>query len=897
MRSLSIIIICIMFVGLIFSCSQKKIDFNADVRPILNKNCISCHGGVKQSGGFGLVFRENALGETDNGKVGIVPGKPGKSELIARITHKDPEMRMPLDRQPLKLEEIQTLTKWIEQGAEWEDHWAYLKPEKPAVPENGSEWANNEIDKFVHQKMLDNELEPSPGADKYDLVRRLYLDVVGLPPTLEEVAEFVKDDSEDAYENLVEKLLASPRYGEHWASMWLDLARYADSRGYEKDSERKIWRYRDWVIKAYNDDMPFDQFTVEQLAGDLLPNPSLDQLVATGFHRNTLNNDEGGTDNEEYRIASVIDRVNTTWEVWQSTTMGCVQCHSHPYDPIKQPEYYSSLAFFNNTSDADSPTENPVLKELKEEDQAKLDELKDWIAQVSSKEKANEWEQFVLVSEPKLRQEDYTLFDNVENYNRGDQDFVVVKQNGAIKIPKVDLSDVDRFYLTYRERGNNIGKLTIKDTDKNGAVIGEAELAKSRGFTTVPILIKTEIKNTDLFIKFESESEGYKCEIDGFLIGEKLPADKGDEYTIKYALVDELLNAKPEYTTPIMMEKKPDHSRLTTVFVRGNWLVKGDTTASGIPEMFNGNDKQFGNRLDLAKWFVSEDNTLTSRVMVNRIWSKIFGTGIVATTEDFGTLGDAPTHPLLLDWLASSFSSDWKWSTKSLIRSIVMSSTYRQSSKVTKELAEKDPANKWLARSPRVRLSSEQIRDQALAVSGLLSDKMYGPSVMPLQPDGLWSVVYSNLKWETSDGEDAYRRGLYTFLRRSNPYPSLITFDATNREVCLSRRINTNTPIQALVTLNDPVFIEAARNLAKNITNESASISEKVEMAYERVMGKKPKEDKVKILTDLAEETLAYYKGHPEETKELAMANDPELASYTVVANALLNMDEFIVKN
>ena len=432
----------ILLLGLIIiigvSCNEERVDFNAQIRPILNKNCVSCHGGVRQNGGYDLIFEENALGKTKNDNIGIVPGNPGKSELIKRINHKDPEMRMPPESEPLKKEEIKLLTNWIKQGAQWDDHWAYINPKEIVVPKTESSWVNNEIDHFILQKIDAQGLKPSAEADKFDLVRRLYLDLTGLPPSLNQVKSFVNDTKSNAYENLVDTLLVSENYGEHWASMWLDLARYADSKGYEKDDGRQIWKYRD---------KPFDEFTIEQLAGDLLTDPSFDQLIATAFHRNTLNNDEGGTNNEEYRVAAVIDRVNTTFEVFQSTTMACVQCHSHPYEPIKHEEYYKSFAFFNNTSDWDISPEIPLLKELVSEDSVKLEEVKEWISKHSDAKEGNKWEQFVLVGEPKLRAEDFDSVQNVVHRNRTGQDYMVASNGSLIKIKNVDLNNINRIYF------------------------------------------------------------------------------------------------------------------------------------------------------------------------------------------------------------------------------------------------------------------------------------------------------------------------------------------------------------------------------------------------------------------------------------------------------------------
>lgn len=888
---------CFFALIILISCKEDKIDFNTQVRPILNKNCISCHGGVKQSGGFGLVFRENALGKTANGKIGIFPGEPKKSEMISRITHKNPEMRMPLEREPLSEDEIKTLTKWIEQGAEWQEHWAYLEPKKPETPSLEVDWGNNEIDAFTYKRMKEHNLSPNKEADPHDLVRRVYLDIIGLPPTIEQVEKFINNSSENRYEKLVDSLLESPKYGEHWASMWLDLARYADSKGYEADRGREIWKYRDWVIKAFNKDMPFDQFTIEQLAGDLLPNPTKEQLIATAFHRNTLNNGEGGTDNEEYRISAVIDRVNTTWEIWQSTTMSCVQCHSHPYDPIRHEEYYTSFAFFNNTSDWDVPTEHPIYREFDSINQTELDGVKKWISNVSSKTEANKWEHFIHVQEPKIRPEDFSQAVNATHHNRAGQDYMLVGNKSYVKLNNVKLDNIDRIYLNYNQNGTYKGQLLVKTDSLNGNVIGKLELTKTTGFDNVPIKINTNSKRADLFFHFKSNHQDYKCSIDGFLIGEKISSEKNKDYANVYNKIDELLNVRPKYTTPIMVEKPKSFSRTTRVFDRGNWLAETDTVTASIPELFNSKKEQFSNRLDLAKWLVSKDNYLTGRVIVNRFWAKIFGKGIVLTSEDFGTLGDKPTHPELLDWLANRFSNEWKWSIKKLLRAIVLSDTYKQSSVISKEAKAKDPYNQWLARSPRVRLSAEQIRDQALTVSGLLSNKMYGPSVMPPQPEGVWTVVYNNDTWKTSDGEDAYRRGLYTYLRRSSPYPSFISFDASERETCLSRRINTNTPLQALITLNDPVYFEAAMKLAQQVKETKGGKKEKIDLAYKKVMGKKINIEKTNILHNLFNETEAYYSEHKDEAFQLVKSEDLELASLTVMVNTLMNMDEFLVKN
>ncbi|GAB3645960.1 hypothetical protein GCM10028791_05050 [Echinicola sediminis] len=764
-RSLAVFL-SLFYIGLLafVSCNSEaeKVDFNAEVRPIINGKCISCHGGVKQSGGFSLLFQEDALTPTESGHPAILPGKAEESEMIKRILHQDPEQRMPPEGPALSKEEVEILKKWINQGAEWEDHWSFVQPEEPAVPEvNQASWENNPIDQFILAKMEDKGLSPSPQADPTTLARRLSLDITGLPPTQEMVQKLKNDPSSANYEALVDELLSSPQYGERWASMWLDLARYADSKGYEADRHRDMWKYRDWVIKAFNQDMPFDQFTIEQLAGDLLPEPSKDQLIATGFHRNTMTNDEGGTDDEEFRVAAVLDRVNTTWEVWQGITFACVQCHSHPYDPIRHDEYFKFYAFLNNTADKDTyPVESPVIPVYTDIDLQKKEALTNWL-------------------------------DSVKNSSN-----------------------------TYQLAG----------------------------------MIKEK----------ESELEGIK-----------------------------------KYTLPIMQELPEEEKRSTFVFERGNWTTHGKEVSPGVPGSMPDLPKGApSNRLGMAKWLVSGENPLTARVTVNRIWGQLFGKGIVETQEDFGSQGIAPTHPALLDWLALHWMKDQQWHIKALIKLIVTSETYKQSSDVSSKKLKIDAANDYLSRGPRVRLSAEQIRDQALAVSGLLSDKMYGPSVMPHQPEGIWQAVYNGSQWETSEGEDQHRRALYTYIRRTSPYPSMIAFDGPSREFCVNRRIDTNTPLQALVTLNDPVYVEAAQALAKKMQASGKQLDKQITKGFELALFAPPSESDLNTLEKLYQEAKEHFEQTGEGLENLDKnQNDIELNSLTVVANAIMNLDAFITKN
>lgn len=889
----------------LFISSQwnKKIDFNTEIRPILNQKCITCHGGVKRQGDFSLLFREDALLPNESGLPAIVPGKPEESELIHRITHHDPEERMPPESDPLSKEEVDVLTQWIEEGAEWEDHWAYVKPQPVDIPEVSSAWAENGIDHFVLQQLDEEKLQPSPKADKANLLRRVTIDLTGLPPTLEELENFTNDTTAEAYEKVVDRLLDSPHYGERWASMWLDLARYADSKGYEADRYRNIWKYRDWVINAFNQDMPYDQFTVEQLAGDLLPNPTEDQLIATAFHRNTMNNDEGGTDNEEYRIAAVVDRVNTTWDVWQATTMGCVQCHSHPYDPIRNEEYYKFMAFLNNTADVDVPSESPNLTIFKEEsDQQKLKTIENWVQTHNSslpeeqkQEKVEYYSRLVKITEPKIHPES---FDMVENGSLDAGVTVSVDDGGYARAKDIQMTGKTAMLIQYRT-GHDNGKVEIRVDSLNGPELGTLRIKGKDHSPVVSVDIAPFSGTHDLYFIFKNPGiKDRVCSIEWFLFYDPLPGENLPGYANIQQTLLKLFNTDETIKTPVLVEKPERYTRNTYVFERGNWLVHGEQVTAGVPASWNElpQKEESYSRLDMARWLVSEDNPLTARVMINRLWARLFGIGIVETEEDFGTQGFKPSHPELLDWLALQFSQDNAWSIKKTLKLMVMSATYQQTSKVTPELLEKDPANRFLARGPRVRLTAEQVRDQALAVSGLLSEKMYGPSVMPPQPEGIWQVVYSGNTWETSEGEDQHRRALYTYIRRTSPYPSMISFDAPSREFCVTRRIRTNTPLQALVTMNDPVYIEAARSLAQKMIEDGTDTPSMIRKGYLRAILQEADEETLATLEELYDETVSYYELFPEKIDEMAGKEDKTLAALTVIANAILNLDEFVTK-
>lgn len=902
---LSLIVLFLVGVYTLYS-PEKSVDYNSDIKPILNKNCIACHGGVKKSGEFSMLFQEEAYSANESGKRAIVPGSPEESEMIRRITHPDPNERMPPEGNPLPEEKVELLTQWIEQGAKWGKHWSYQKPQSVTPPEVDSDWVKNDVDRFILQKLQERELKPSTRADKATLLRRVTLDLTGLPPTLQQLRNFMDDNRPDAYERVVDRLLDSPRYGERWAAMWMDLARYADSKGYEKDAHRSIWQYRDWLIKALNEDKPFDEFTIEQLAGDLLPNPTDQQLIATAFHRNTMNNDEGGTNDEEFRVAAVIDRVNTTWNVWQGITMQCVQCHAHPYDPIRHEDFFKSYAYFNNTADEDVPSEAPNFKTFEREvDQQRLDEIKRWIHQQTtdpqeSTTKAQDFTNLVRLTEPKIHAHS---FDEIKKGTiTSTNSYLAVEHGGHARIKNVDLTGKDRLLISYRTNRTS-GVVEIRKGEPTGKMIGRWDVKDNdgpRSFDITSISITPQEGLADLYFVFKDPgNNGYVNMIEWVLFHQSLPGREQPGYEETREKFYKLLNTSEVIETPVMVELQGNHVRTTRVFERGNWLVHGDTVKAGVPDVLNPMPEEFPeNRLGLARWLVSKENPLTARVTVNRLWTELFGTGIVETLSDFGSQGYLPSHPELLDWLAVQFMNQHDWSLKKQLKQIVMSAAYRQSSNVTPDLQEFDPNNRLLARGPRVRLTAEQVRDQALAVAGLLSDKMYGPSVMPQQPEGLWQVVYSGLEWKTSEGEDKHRRGLYTYWRRTNPYPSMIAFDAPSREVCVAQRVNTNTPLQALVTLNDPVYVEAARGLAERILEKAPQNTEQqLITGYRLAMFQDIKTDKLEDLKNLYRDTKAHFHQNPKAAEELTGKKDLELAALTIVSSAIMNLDEFITKS
>lgn len=899
-----------LIILLVCSSSPQKVDYITEVKPIFNKRCIACHGGVRRNADFSLLFRSDALAPVKSGKRAIVPGKPEESELIKRITHDDPGERMPKGKAPLSDGEIDILRRWIKEGATWGDHWAYLPVQKVEAPKFSTKWfeknavklwAKNDIDFFIYEKLQQEKLTPAPVADKATLLRRVSLDLIGIPAPDSLAKIFLPDTSATAYENLVDSLLASPRFGERWASMWLDLARYADTKGYERDDFRTIWRYRDWVIRAFNEDKPYDQFLIEQLAGDLLPHPTEAQLIATAFHRNTMTNDEGGTDNEEFRVAAVIDRVNTTWEALQGTTFACVQCHSHPYDPFRHEEYYKFMAFFNNTRDHDTYEEYPVLRHFSGKDSVQFLELQDWLAKNVAAEKAEAVFRLIKMYQPVY----YSLTtDRFVNSELADTKWLMLRKNSSARLAQVDLQNKTQLIFRFISRAKN-GVLQLRLDRVDGPVITTLRLPPPTTWVFERLPLQKTDGVHDIYFTYSNPTlptlEHNGIMFDWFYFAEDFPGRDQPGFAEAEKNIMALL-AAPASTTPIMLDNPPAFARKTHVFERGNWLVPTTEVQAEVPKYFPPLPANAPhNRLGLAQWLTSPQHPLTARVMVNRLWEQLFGAGLVETLEDFGTQGAAPTHVELLDWLAWRFMHEQHWSVKKILKDMVMSATYQQESRVTPEKLAKDPYNKFLSRGAKVRLSGEQMRDQALTIAGLLSKKMYGPSVYPYQPNGIWLSPWNGATWKQSAGEDQYRRAIYTYWKRSAAYPAMLTFDATSREVCTARRVRTNTPLQALATLNDPVYLEAARKLALRLEKENTTVQEKIKQGYAIALGRSVAEQELGILENLYREVLQQYQTEKASAAKILGGEEKltkaETAALIVVVNAMMNLDEFVTKS
>ncbi len=937
--------------------ARADVDFNRDIRPILSGRCFKCHGPdpAARESGLRLDIFDGATASLDSGLTAIVPGAVDQSELIARVSATDESLRMPPASQGegLKPHEIEALQEWIANGAEFERHWAFVTPERPAVPETTqADWPRNPIDGFISERLESAGLAPSTAADPHVLIRRVTLDLTGLPPTPEEVTAFVADPSDAAYLALVDRLLKSPAYGERWARVWLDLARYADSAGYADDPPRVIWQYRDWVIDAFNQNMPFDQFTIEQLAGDLLPEPSDDQLVATGFHRNTMTNSEGGTDDEEFRNAAIVDRVNTTMQVWMAVTIGCAQCHTHKYDPITHEEYYQVFDIFNQTADADLRDEAPLLSTFTPEQIEQRTQLESQIAAAEQRKtdllasagipetvvpaEGPPSAKFVRIELPGadeiLSLAEVQVFQGETNHALAGTASQLTTDFDGVASRANDGNTDGRYYealsTTHNMQGNDpwwevdlgeakpIERIVLWNRTDGG--IG----SRLNGCRIVLLDAERKPLWVNTVAEAPAESGEYKVpravdlwtDGDRTALSEYLMSNSPEVAAVQSEIesLQEQLAGLAPITTPIYRELPADQHRTTHIQVRGNFLDLGPEVQAGVPVAFHAIGTEQPTRLDLAHWLVDLQNPLTARVVVNRIWEQLFGMGLVETTEDFGMQGQLPSHPELLDWLAVELMQPSEpgvrpWDLHHLLRQIVTSATYRQSSDANAVSMELDPQNRLLSRGPRHRLAAETVRDQALAIAGLLSPKMHGPSVQPPRPVlGLTAAFGGSTDWETSPGEDRYRRGLYTRWQRTMPYPSMDAFDAPSREVCTLRRIRTNTPLQALVTLNDPVYVEAAQGLARRILKEGGDTLEgRLEYGFLLCTSRPPTLNELNVLRQSWELARAAYAGN--EADATTIATDPlgplpeginpiDAAAWTVLGNILLNLDETLAR-
>ncbi len=932
-----------------------RVDFSSQIRPILKRNCTKCHGGVKQAGDVSFIYREQTI---DSGI--IIPGEPDDSELIVRVTSTDPDLQMPPgedgeEAHPLSKTEIELLSRWIEQGAPWGEHWSLQPPVDHPLPSvRNPHWVSKPLDAFVLARLEAENLQPSSEATPNEWLRRTSLDLIGLPPTPEETQRFLQAcrsagaKREEVYAAQVDRLLESERYGERWAAMWMDLARYADTKGFEKDPHREMWPYREWLIKAFNQDMPFDEFTIKQLAGDLLDFPSADDLVATAFHRNTQTNTEGGTDDEEFRVASVIDRINTTWTVWQATTFGCVQCHSHPFDPFHHEEYYKFMAFFNNTEDHDLDNDYPTLRLPNDSEQAakavdldrRMRTLRGQLNQPGLKlaTESSDW-QLLVPSAADTSHGELAIAENEVCAAGGTFapgcEYTITSDAVPTTAVRVDILPEANDPKSWPETGSVLSKfeVTLKRPDGKSESVTIAEVFSDQlvgpydpqeairdgaagvggypklfGPRWAVFVLETPVNPPDgsafnFTLHQDAQTTGSRAV---HLRRFSISVSNATEWTrlTKAQERAEKWNAHRQWAEerktmggtpiPVMVQREPGGMRPTRQFLRGNWLDHGELVSPGVPEVLPP-IRQDATRRELAQWLVSGKNPLTSRVLANRLWSQLFGIGIVETLEDFGSTGTLPSHPALLDHLALRLQNTHQWRIKSLLKEIVLSSTYRQTNRTSKELRARDPQNRLLARGPRTRLSAEMVRDQALAVSGLLTDKVGGPSVMPPQPDGVWKTVYSNAQWKTAVGPDRYRRGLYTYWRRTSPYPSFLSFDAPTREFCTARRIPTNSPLQALVTLNDPVYLECAAALAKRArTADGDGPADWIRWAFMATTQQSPSDRAVDQLHALYQTAIDEYESDGDAVTHVA--DNAQDFAMTIVASTILNLDTALVK-
>ncbi|MEO0531625.1 MAG: PSD1 and planctomycete cytochrome C domain-containing protein [Planctomycetota bacterium] len=928
------------------SAEDGAVDFNAEVRPIFVKHCLACHGGVKQAGSISFVTRELAMAEGDSGISVIEPGDHQMSYLFDRVSDADDDTRMPPPEHGRRLneKELAILARWIDTGAEWADPWSFQRPKAPPLPD-ASSGARSTIDRFVFSRLAKEGLEPAPEADRLQWLRRVSFDLTGLPPTEADRRAFLADKRDEAYERVVERLLASPHYGERLTSLWLDLARYADTMGFEKDPDRTIWPYRDWLIRAFNADKPYDEFLLEQIAGDLLENATIDQRLATAMHRNTQTNTEGGTDDEEYRWAAIVDRVDSTGQALLGMTMGCARCHDHPYDPITQRDYYRFAAFFNTTQDNDLVEDLPKLAVPEDRnDYAKAEAIDAELSEVRQRV----FELGRLAANAPGR---WTALPIDRAESTGETRLVVRTGNRGVEVvAEGTITDRSLFNLASPAP---VGKMTALRIDALPKDLVAALKTPVAGFILSQLRVFVERADAEasagdeelLIVEvFADEAEGFFPATESiregelgwgaytrmrhprwavFVLDEPVELAEGDRLRIEIkhgmatdgqeplviqrlvvsttddpaltTLADspevitlrereqQLVAARdaiPSVSVPVFAEQPDALKRQTHLYDRGNWLSPGERLDAATPEAIPGDA---ADRLALGHWLGSDDNPLAARVMVNRLWAALFGGGLVETLDDFGSTGTDASHPQLLDHLAVRFRDDFDWSIKRLLREVVLSATYRQDAKATPEMVELDPGNRLLARGPRGRLTAEMVRDQALVLSGRFNPKLGGPPVMPYQPDGVWQTVYNNRRWEPSEGDDRYRRAIYTFWKRTAAYPSMVAFDAPSREQCTAVRPTTNTPLQALVTLNDPAFVELAEGLAERMLARDEPTAAQIAWAAREATGGELSEESLGELVGLFEELMA-----SEEASELF--------AMTVVANVILNLDATLTK-
>jgi hypothetical protein len=1028
-RSLSIA----WFLGVLLtpdlSAADRPLNFARDVRPILSSTCFKCHGPdeKERKAGLRLDTQEGGHAKLASGSAAVVPGKIDESELIARIVADDPTMKMPPPESGKKItpEQIATLRRWIAEGGNWSQHWSFVPPKRvDAPPVKNQAWAKNDIDRFVAARLEAEGLEPTKPADKITLIRRVTFDLTGLPPTLADVDAFLADTSADAYEHVVDRLLQSNRYGEHMARIWLDAARYGDTHGLHLDNERSLWPYRDWVIKAFNTNKKFDEFTVEQLAGDLLPTPSLEQQIASGFNRNNVTTGEGGSIDEEVLVRYAVDRIETVSTVFLGMTLGCAVCHDHKFDPVTQKEFYQMYAFYNGVADAamdgNQLTPPPSIKTSSPEQKAKLAAFDVQIAEAQKKigdelakiqyteptdsanptstepkeyvwiddapppgaksEGTTEWKFVTKADGPVFSGEKASTRTSTElsqhlftgaaaplRIGEGDKLFayvyldpknppkeVMLQYNdgswehraywgdngipwGADNTPSrvamgplPKLGEWVRLEIEAAKMGLNSGAMLngmaftqLGGTcywDKSGSVTrtpqagqGFESLAqwvayeKSQSKSTLPQPIQDVLK-----VEADKRNDDQKKVLLNHFL-ENVYVKTKPTFDPMHQQVTDLQKQKTDFdnsipTTLVMADMA--NARETFILVRGAYNKKADKVTAGVPAIFPPVPKDSPmNRLGMARWLVDPSHPMTARVTINRFWQQIFGTGIVKTAEDFGAQGQWPTHPELLDWLATEFVRTG-WDVKGMIKLMVMSNTYQQSSQVSPELQQRDPGNELLARGPRFRFDAEVIRDSALAVSGLLVERVGGKSVKPYQPDGLWEAVgfvgSNTSKFTQDQGESLYRRSMYTFWKRTSPPPSMTTFDAPSRENCSVRRPRTNTPLQALALMNDKQYVEASRALAQRMMTEAgATPEERLTLGFRLLTARPPTAEEIAVLIPLYQTELQIFQGDKEAATKLISYGDSkrnealdvsDLAAWTMMANLLLNLDESVTK-